>query len=382
MSVAVRPLGFGRDARPFIRFLWRIYRRDPAWIPPLRRTLAQQLDPKHNPFLRYGEAQLFVAERDGEVVGRISAQINPHHDQFHHERGGFFGFFECVDDPSVARTLFEAAEHWLRARNVDWVRGPLSFTINDEVGIPLDHFDQPPMVAMPHGRDYYAALIEGAGYRKVKDVVSWSYPLVALPDRLGRARDAVLAQPDVSVREFDRRRFKRDVRVAVEIFNEAWAENWGFVPISGAEADRLGNDLVQFADPKITAFYEVAGELAGMVVAIPNLNEAARDVNGRLFPLGALKIKWRLWRGLRSGRVILLGLRPDFRRRDLIGLPLALLAEIHVRGKARGYERAELGWVLEDNHLLINSLERTDARPDRTYRIYQKSAAGAGGPLP
>ena len=378
MALRVRPVGFGKQARGFRDLPWRVYADDPNWIPPLRRQLSAQLDPKLNPFLRYGEAQLFLAERDGEAVGRISAQINPEHDAYYHERGGFFGFFECDNDPAVAQALLETAEDWLQARGVDWVRGPVSFTVNQEIGTMVDGFDAQPMVAMPYGRPYYDALITACGYDKVKDLVAWRYPVGEMAPRLRAMRERLLAMDGISVREMEKRHLRRDLGIAVEIFNDAWSENWGFVPVRPDEIDQLAHDLGQFADPQLTSIVSYKGEPVAMVVAIPNLAECARDINGRLFPLGGLKVLWRLWRGPKSGRVILLGIKSAYRTRAFAGLAYMLFSEVYVRGARRGYDWAELGWVLEDNRLLNSALPRFGGSVYKTYRVYQKAASDGG----
>jgi hypothetical protein len=373
MSLVVRPLGFGREAKPFVDLMWRVYQDDPAWIPVLRRVQMDQLNPDHNPFLRYGEAQLFLAERDGEPVGRISAQINPEHDAYHNERGGFFGFFECIDDPEVAQALISAAEAWLRERDVEWMRGPISFTINQETGTLIDGFETPPMVGMPHGRPYYDDHLHAAGLTPIKDLVAWRYPVHELSERALKARERVLALDNVSVREMERKHLRRDIGIAVDIFNDAWQDNWGYIPVREDEIDQLAGDLAQFADPRLTAIISIDDEPAAMVIAIPNLNDAARDINGRLFPFGAIKLKWRLWRGPNSGRVILLGVRRKFRTRAYAGLHLLLFTEVHLRGKRLGFDWAELGWVLEDNALLNSALPRMGASVHKTYRLYQRA---------
>lgn len=373
-GVRVRAIGFGRQAAPFVDLLWTVFDGDPHWIPMLRRAQMERLDPKKTPFLRYGEAQLFIAERDGRDVGRISAQINPLHDQKWNESAGFFGHFDCTNDGEAATALFDAAETWLRERGARFSRGPFSFTINDESGCLVDGFDTPPMVAMPHGRTWFPELIEANGYDKVKDLWAYRYPVDApLGDRRERAWRRIHDHPRVAVRPFDKRNFQRDVRIAAEIFNEAWIENWGSVPITAEEADRLAADLAQFADPRLTAFVEIDGEAAAMVISIPNLNECARDINGRLFPFGWAKVLWRLKRGPESGRVMLLGVRQKWRTREFAQLGVMLTAEVHVRGAAQGYQWAELGWVLEDNHLLNHALRRTDAEVYKVYRIYEKA---------
>lgn len=373
-GVRVRAIGFGRPAIPFIDVLWTVYDGDPNWIPMLRRAQMERLDPEKTPFLRYGEAQLFVAERDGRDIGRISAQINPLHDEKWGESAGFFGHFDCVNDPEAAAALFEAAEVWLRERGAAFSRGPFSFTINDESGCLVEGFDTPPMIAMPHGRTWFPELIEANGYEKAKDLWAYRYPVAApLGDRRERAWRGIHDHPRVSVRPFDKRHLRRDVRIAAEIFNEAWIDNWGSVPITPEEADRLAADLVQFADPSLTAIVEIDGDPAAMVISIPNLNECARDIDGRLFPFGWAKLLWRLKRGPESGRVMLLGVRQKWRVREFAQIGVMLTAEVHVRGAAKGYQWAELGWVLEDNHLLNHALRRTDAEVYKVYRIYEKT---------
>lgn len=373
MSLCVRRLPFGPESQPFIDVLWRVYDGDPAWIPTLRRVMRDRLDPELTPFLCYGEAQLFLAERDGVAVGRISAQINPLHDEKWGERAGFFGFFDCLNDSEASVALFEAAEGWLHEHGANFARGPISFTLNEEAGCLVDGFDTPPMIAMPHGRRWFPELIEAAGYAKAKDLWAYRYPVDAdLEPRRRLAYERIHAKERVRVRSFDKKYLRRDVRLAAEIYNDAWQHNWGSTPITAEEADRLANDLVQFADPDLTAMVEIDGEAAAMVVAIPNLNECARDINGRLFPFGWAKLLWRLRRGPHSGRVMLLGVRKRFRTREFAQLGVMLTAEVHVRGRAAGYDWAELGWVLEDNDLLNSALRRTAANVYKTYRIYEK----------
>ncbi len=373
-GVRVRAVPLGREAAPFVDLLWTVYDGDPHWIPTLRRVQMERLDPEQTPFLRYGQAQLFIVERDGRDIGRISAQINPLHDAKWGERAGFFGHFDCVDDHEAAVALFAAAESWLRNRGAHFCRGPFSFTINDESGCLVEGFDSPPMIAMPHGRRWFPDLIEACGYDKVKDLWAYRYPVDApLGERRERGRQRILEHPRVTVRPFNKRELRRDVRIAAEIFNEAWVDNWGSVPITEAEADRLAADLVQFADPELTAIVEIDGDPAAMVISIPNLNECARDLDGRLFPFGWAKLLWRLKRRPTSGRVMLLGVRQKWRTREFATLGVMLTAEVHVRGAAQGYEWAELGWVLEDNHLLTSALRRTDAEVYKVYRIYQRA---------
>lgn len=379
MSVSVRPLSFTskRDIAAFVDVLWTVYDGDPAWIPLPKMVLKEAVDPKHVPFLRYGQAQLFLVERDGKPIGRISAHINPHHDAYHHEKAGFFGFFDCVDDAAASAALFEAAESWLRERNIDFIRGPVSFTINEEAGCLVDGFDQPPTVMNPHGRPHFGSLVEASGYRKEKDLWGWWYPVEEMSDRLQHWHKRITSLPDVRVRSFDKKNLERDVKIALDIFNDSWRDNWGFVPVSDEEAEQFAGQMklgpLLLADPRITAIVEIDGDPAAMIVAMPNFQEALAGLNGRLFPFGWAKFFWRLKRGLRTGRVVLLGMRQKYmRRRDLAGMNVMLLAEIHRRGQAAGFTGAELGWVLEDNTLLNSSLERIPIDVYKVYRLYRK----------
>lgn len=383
MSVTIRPLSFEskRDINRFIEAQFRALDGEPHWVPVPRLLQREALTPKKAPFLQYGRAQLFLAERDGEPVGRVSAQINPRHDEYHHERAGFFGFFDCVDDREVSAALLGAAEEWLREQGATFARGPLSFTINDEAGCLVEGFETRNTVMNPHGRPYYGGLIEASGYAKEKDLLGWGYEVTELIPRIRRWHDRITAMPNVRVRPFDPKHLHRDVRTALEIFNDAWRDNWGFVPVSDAEADHFADQLkfgpLVLADPRITAIVEIDGEPAAMIVAVPDFNEALADLHGSLFPWGWAKFYWRLRRGLRAGRVVLLGLKHKYmRRRELTGLAIMLIGEVHVRGQAAGYEWAELGWVLEDNGLLNSSLQGTTARVSKRYRIYRKELAG------
>ena len=380
MSVSVRPLSFRskKDINAFIDVLWSVYADDPSWVPLPKMLQREALDPRKVPFLAYGEAQLFLAERDGEAVGRISAHINPRHDEYHEEKAGFFGFFDCLDDPEAAAALIAAAEEWLRDRDVDFVRGPLSFTINDEAGCLVEGFDQPPTVMNPQGRPHFGRLIEASGYAKEKDLFGWYYPVTDLSDRFETWHERIRSLPNIRVRSFDPKHLRRDVKLALSIYNDAWQDNWGFVPVSDEEADHFAAQLkfgpIILADPRITAIVELDGEPAAMIVAVPNFFEALRGLNGSLFPFGWARFYWRLRRGLKNGRVVLLGLkRQHMRKRALAGMNLMLLSEIHLRGKEAGYDWAELGWVLEDNTLLNSSLGKTNGHIHKVYRIFRKN---------
>ena len=373
MSVTVTPVSGRRDLDAFIKLPFGLYRDDPNWVPPLFYTERHRFNPKTNPFLQHADHQLFLARRDGQVVGRISAQVDHEHNRFHQERTGFFGFFESQDDPETARALLGSAEDWLREQGMEAARGPLSFSINQEVGLLVEGFDTPPMIMTPHSRPYYGRLIEGAGFHKVKDLYAWRWDWETVPAKAHRAVEALRQRPDITIRTGDIRRFDEEIAIILDVFNSAWSENWGFVPVTPAEARRLAEELRQIVDPNIVIIVEVEGKPAGVLLAAPNINEAIHDLNGRLFPFGWARLLWRLKVSrIKTGRLMILGVRKEYRTRRYLAMAYLLCDEIYRRARQRGYRWAELSWTLEDNSS-VNTIIRNIGIPlYKTYRIYEK----------
>ena len=371
--IRVEPVS-GRGVEAFIAAPRRIYEGNPHWVAPLALMERAELDPKRNPFLKEAEAALFLAYReDGRTAGRISAQIDPAHNERHGEKTGFFGFFECENDPEAAAALLGTAESWLAERGMERIRGPMSFSINGIAGVLAEGFDSPPQVMTPYTHPYYLDLLEGAGFRKVKDLYAWRFDWTRPPPRAARSVERLRSRSDVTVRPIRMRRYRQEIRAILDVFNDAWSENWGFVPVTGAEADNLADTLRPIVDPKVVIVVEVGGRTAGIAVGVPDLNEAIRDLGGKLFPLGFLKLLWRVKvRRLKSGRLFLVGVGKEFRTRDLAGLPYLLIDEITRRGAARGYRNAELSWTLEDNHAINAVLNRMECEHYKTFRIYEK----------
>lgn len=373
MAITVRPVEGRADLETFLRFPWRLYAGDPNWVPPLLSIQRQQFDPRHNPFFLHAEVCLFLAWRDGQAVGRLSAQIDHEHNRYHGERTGFFGFFEAEDDVEVARALMGAGEDWLRANGMERVRGPLSFSINGEAGLLVEGFDAPPVFLMPYSPPYYRDLLDGCGYGKAKDLFAWRYDWQPFPPNTLRMADELRRRPEVKVRTARMRRFTEEVRTILEVFNSTWSENWGFVPVTEAEADGLARDVRLIADPKIVVFVEIEGVPAGVMLALPNLNEAIQDLNGQLFPFGFLKLFWRLKVGRpRCVRLLLLGVKREYRSRRYAGLAYLLLDELHRRARKKGYRWSEMSWTLEDNGLVNAMARKAGLLHYKTYRIYEK----------
>ncbi|HEV8573832.1 MAG TPA: hypothetical protein VGR43_03900 [Dehalococcoidia bacterium] len=328
---------------------------------------------RHNPFYQHADVQLFLARRRARVVGRVSAQIDHEHNRYHGERTGFFGFLECDNDPQIASALLATAEEWLRGRGMDRVRGPLNFSVNGEVGFLVDGFNSPPQILMPYTHAYYLDLVEGCGYAKVQDLYAWRWDSQPVPEGPARMVRELRSRPEVSVRIANMKRFDQEVRTILDLYNEAWSENWGFVPATKAEARQMSRDLKLLADPHIVPFVEIDGKPAGVALAVPNLNEAIHDLDGKLFPFGFLKLLWRLKvRRVKTGRLLLLGVRKEYRTRRYAGLAYLLCDEIYHQARKRRYQWAEFSWTLEDNHLINSLITKIGCTHYKTYRIYEK----------
>lgn len=376
--IEVIPLRGWRDRARFIEFPYRLHRSDPNWVPPLRRDTKRLLDRRRNPFFDHGEACFWLAWRDGVPVGRISAQINRLHLDTHHDETGNFGLLEAIDDPAVFAALLDEAASWLRARDMRRIVGPYSLSMNDDIGILVLGFDTPPMVGMPYAPPYYAARLSAAGYAKAKDVhalhISLSEVATQHLEQIERVTAQLRAQGRLGLRNLDPARFSEEIRLALDIYNESWAENWGFLPVTEAEVRLLAKQLAPVLPPQCVIYAMADGEAAAILVALPNLNEITADLGGRLLPINWAKLLWRLrFHKPKSARVILTGVRRRYRgtalSSTLVGL---MLSEIFSVGHRFGIEMVELSWILEDNRPSLDGCRALGARLAKTYRIYGK----------
>lgn len=375
MPLAVTPVRTSRDLRQFIELPWRIHDpvAHPQWVPPLRRTVRDALDERSNPFYARAARALFVAHRDGRPVGRIAAIENRAHNAFHEDRVGFFGFFDSVDDPDVAGALLDAAGAWLLARGLTHVRGPVSPSTNHECGTLVDGFEHPPQVMTAWNPPYVDALLTGAGLAGVKDLLGYRIPLgdpgYRIPPRYAELATRVRADTRVRFRNVDMRRFDAEMAIAWEVYNAAWERNWGFVPMSRAEFEHMGRELKPVLQPQWAYVAEVDGEPAAFMLALPDLNRIFKRIGtGRLFPTGFLRLLTGIPR-LRTGRVMALGVKPQFRT---AGIFVLLVSEMLERAQRFGAEAPEASWVLEDNAMMNRPLQAIGATPYRRWRLYEK----------
>jgi hypothetical protein len=372
--VDIRQIPMGGPIDDFLNVVDYIYKSDPAYIRPLDMELKDRLNPKKNPFFEHGEGAIFCAYRNGWVVGRCTASIDREHLDRYGDGVGFFGFLDTVDDEEVARALLARAESWLRGKGMKHARGPLSLNINEETGCLVAGFDTSPYIMMPHHRPYQSTLIEKAGYTKVKDLYAWRYSIGDLNTRVKRAHAEIKSLPEVSFRRASMKNLAKDVEVLVDVFNDAWSDNWGFVPFTRNEVKKMAADFKLLLMPEITCICSIDGEPAAVALAIPNLNELVRDFDGKLFPLGLPKLLWRLKvRGPRSARLLLLGIRKKFRNsRKYAPLSAFMYAEMNDGAKGLGIKEGELGWTLEDNGRINAGITMMGAKHYKTYRVFEK----------
>lgn len=382
MGVAVVPVREAHQLEAFIELPFRLYADDPNWVAPLLAEERKRFDPKRNPFFEHAEGQLFLAlDRRGEAVGRVSAHIDRLYNEFHGERTGFFGFFECVDDEAVARALLGAAEDWLRARGMTRALGPFGFNTNGLSGLLIEGFDEPPTLLMPYNPPYYAALLERGGYRKAKDLLAFR---VELDDEFRRAMGKLVPRlraiaerarrQGFAARPLDVRAFDREVEKLWTIYNDAWERNWGFAPMTRREFFEEARALRRVVVPELAVLVERGEEPVGFGLALPDVNQALRPLRGRLFPFGIVK----LLRGLRRVeglRLLTLGVRRTYRVKGVDALLYLKLIEGGLRLLERGrpYRWCECSWVLEDNRPIIRAIELGGGKLYKRYRVYEKA---------
>jgi ribosomal protein S18 acetylase RimI-like enzyme len=378
-DLRIIPVTTREERREFASFPWHIYRDDPNWVPPLFMDRLTLLDPEKHPFHQHAEVQLFLALRSEAVVGTICAHINHIHNEVFQDKVGFFGFFEVVEDDAVAKALFDSASAWLRERGMEAIRGPESFSQNEEVGLLVDGFDVPPVVQMTYNPRYYQDVIERAGFEKAQDLYAWDlltnifdYDVQRLPRKFIRVAEKAMERDDLVVRNVDMKRYDKEIELAKVVYNSAWEQNWGFVPFTDAEIEFLGQEIKMILDPNIVYIAEVDGKPAGMMICLPDVYQALLKAKPRpnvwSLPWTLVKFLWYR-RKVDRFRAWAMGVVPEYRG---MGIEAALMVETARSAFAKGYEHCEMSWILESNDQMNRIIERVGGKLYKTYRIYEK----------
>ncbi|HEY7991451.1 MAG TPA: dATP pyrophosphohydrolase [Stellaceae bacterium] len=381
-DIRIAPVESARDLRRFIALPHRIYAQDKFWVPPLDSEVRKLLSPKKNTFFENGEAAYWLALRDGEPVGRISAQINRRHLALYDDATGNFGFLEAIDDQEVFDALFATAETWLRARAMRRAIGPYSLTINDDIGVLVSGFDSAPMALMGHSPRYYQPRLEQAGYTKAKDIFSFRLGREELSpysvERMTRIRERFAANEHIALRFIDMKRFEEEMHLILDLYNDAWRDNWGFLPVTANEARNLVASIRPIVRPDQVILASVGGTTIGFIAAIPDINEFLVDLKGKLLPFGWAKMLWRLkFATPRGVRVILAGVKSDYRNSALSGAVMSSMLGMLVENLVRSrHQVCEISWILEDNQASIR-VTRLFAKLAKTHRIFGKELSAS-----
>ncbi len=355
----------------FIDLPNRLYGNDPNYVTPLKSERLEFFDRDKNPFYRAAKTRLFLAERDGEIVGRIATCINFAHNEYHEEQTGFFGFFDCVDDVEVGSNLLKTAMIQLKRENMERMRGPMNFSTNHECGFLVEGFDSPPVVMMTYNPPYLPRLAEKFGLKKVMDLLAYKLtPDNPIPERVQKVIEKLRKRAGVTIRNLNMSDFENEVQKVRQIYNEAWEHNWGFVPMTEDEFNHLSKGLKQIVEPELIFIAEHEGRPVGFLMAVPDVNQALIHLKGKLMPVGLFKLLWhtKVSNKIDGLRVITLGVVPEFRKR---GLDSILYVDIYNRGIERGYRWAELSWILETNELMRSAIEQMGADLYKRYRIVE-----------
>jgi hypothetical protein len=376
-EIIVREVRTSPEQKQFLELPYQLYKGNPHWVPQLRMAQKDILNTRKHPFYKTSEVEKFLAYRGDKVVGRIMAVFNHAHNDFHKEHAGFFGFFESENDFETAKKLFDAARDWLQAKGAECLRGPVNPSTNYECALLVKGFDQDPALMMPYNFSYYVDLFERYGLTKVIDLFAYEIGVSSfnMSEKLKRVADRLKSRYRISLRNINLKDFKNEVKTVREIYNDAWSNNWGFVPVNEDEFDHLANDLKQIVDPSVVFIAEHQEEGSakhrpiGFFLAVPDINRALKKTNGNLFPTGLLKL---LWHSRKIGyiRIITMGVVKEFQP---LGIAAVFYDEIYRRAVSGKFKDGEMSWVLENNTMMNRSAELIGGKVSKVYRIYEKN---------
>ena len=374
VELEVSPVISGADLKAFMKLPWRIYKDDPQWVPPLLGELEKVLDKRKHPYHQHADSALFLARRNGEVVGRIGATVNHLYNEFHEAKTGYFAFFESIDDVEVARALLDTAFEWNAQRGMTLLMGPMNWSTNEEFcspGVLIEGFDTTPAVLMGHTPPYYSRLLEECGFSKSKDLLCYWLQGNEPPERLVKGVARIKKAQNIVIRSLNMKDMDGEIARIKEIYNAAWERNWGFVPMTEAEFEHMAKSIKPIINPNLCQLAEIDGKPVGFILELPDYNKAFKHMNGRMFPIGWAKFLWHK-RKIDSVRVITLGVTPAQRGK---GIESMLMVSLYLEGLKHGFPRGECSWILEDNLPMRHAMERSGAYVYKTYRVYEKLIA-------
>ena len=368
-EIKIKTVQSNKDIKTFIKFAWKIYKGDPYWVPPLIFDKKKILSKEKNPFFKHAEMELFLAEKDGELVGRIAAIKNDLHNKNHNDKVGFFGFFECINDQETANKLFDAAKDWLREKGFDTMRGPANPSSNDEYGMLLEGFDDVPRLMMTYNPKYYLDLCENYGMKKAKDLYAYKIENQKLmqSDKLKRVAEIAAKRSGIKVYQLDMKTFASDLEKFKYVYNKAWAPNWGFVPLTEEEIDAMAKDIKQLIEPSLVIFGEIDNKLVGAALVMLDYNQIFKSMNGKLLPFNFLKLFMQK-KKITWSRILTLGIIPEYQKR---GLDAVFYWEIVNRAAKIGIFLGEASWVLEDNEMMKRGADVMNGEIYKKYRLYE-----------
>jgi GNAT superfamily N-acetyltransferase len=367
MAITVEKVVTKKQTREFIKFPYSLYRNDKNWVPPLLMDDYRKVNRSKHPFYQHAEAEFFLARKDGTIAGRIAAIHDRVWETTHHEKTAYWGWFECIDDPAVAKSLFDAAYGWARARGCVRIIGPMSPNANDLIGCQVDGFDGSPVILMTYNPSYYDGLIQGYGNKKWKDLVAWMLDNPEIPERLEKIMPRVEAKGGFTLRTLNMKEFKKEIVRFNDLYNQFEQVNAVFTPMTPAELELMANDLKMAVDPQLVFFAEVEGKPVGVSLTMPDFNVAFKAAHGRLFPFGIFHLLTAK-KKTNIVRTISMGVLKDYRNR---GIDLSFYYHTYKNGLRHGYRAAEMSWVEEDNVNMTNTAVKIGGKPYRKYRVYE-----------
>lgn len=368
-TVNIKTVQTQNELMQFIKMQWKIYKGDPNWVPPLIMDRKKILNKKKNPFYKHAQAEYFLAKKDGEIVGRIAAIKNDLHNQIHKEKTGFFGFFESINDQEVANALFDTAKKWLKVKGMDTMRGPANPSSNDEYAMLLEGFDDTPRLLMTYNPKYYLDLCDNYGLVKAKDLyaIKLENKKVTASEKVKRVAEIARKRYKLKITQLNMKDFNNELKKVKYVYNKAWEPNWGFVPLTDEELDAMAKDLKPLVEPSLVLFGEIDNQVVGFALVMLDYNQIIKDLDGKLFPFGFIKLMTQK-KKITWSRIITLGIIPEFQKK---GLDSVFYWEIVNRAAKLGIHLGEASWILEDNDMMNRGAQAMNGEIYKKYRIYE-----------